>query len=182
MILILMGVSGIGKTTIGKLLSTRTGWKFEDGDDYHSQENRQKMAAGIPLSDADRTPWLTILHERMAQYFQQGRSTIFACSALKRQYRERLAEGFAENELCFVYLYAPPAVIRERIHSRDHAYMNPELLDSQMATLEEPSAAWPVSVAGSPEQSVNEILARLKEAGQLAAGTEKQNDRSTSEP
>ena len=63
-----MGVSGIGKTTIGKLLSTRTGWKFEDADDYHSQENRPKMAAGIPLSDADRAPWLTILHERMAQY------------------------------------------------------------------------------------------------------------------
>ena len=68
MILILMGVSGSGKTTIGKLLSTRTGWKFEDADDYHSQENRPKMAAGIPLSDADRALWLTILHERMAQY------------------------------------------------------------------------------------------------------------------
>jgi gluconokinase len=172
MILILMGVSGIGKTTIGKLLSARIGWQFEDADDYHSEENRRKMAAGIPLTDADRAPWLTILHERMAQYLHGGRSVIFACSALKRQYRERLVESFAENELRFVYLYAPVAVVTERIHARYHAYMNPNLLDSQMATLEEPSAAWSVSVsvAGSPEQSVNEILARLREAGLTLPG------------
>jgi gluconokinase len=169
MILILTGISGIGKTTIGKLLSQRTGWTFEDGDDYHSEENRQKMAAGIPLTDDDRAPWLTTLHERMAQYIQQGASAILACSALKQQYRIRLAEGFAENECRFVYLHASAALVRERIQLRDHAYMNPNLLDSQIATLEEPSESWPVSVAGSPEQSVNEILANLREAGQLVA-------------
>jgi carbohydrate kinase (thermoresistant glucokinase family) len=172
MILILMGISGIGKTTIGKLLSQSTGWTFEDADDYHSAGNRQKMAAGIPLTDADRAPWLTTLHERMAQYVQQGRSVIFACSALKHQYRKRLAEGMAENECRFVYLYAPAALVKERIQLRDHAYMNPNLLDSQIATLEEPSESWPVSVAGSPEQSVIEILAKLREAGQLATGME----------
>jgi gluconokinase len=167
MILVLMGVSGVGKTTIGKLLSARIGWSFEDADDYHSEGNRRKMAAGIPLTDADRAPWLAALHERMVEYFQQGRSVIFACSALKQQYRERLAEGFAENEFRFVYLYAPVSVIRERIHLRGHTFMNPNLLDSQMETIEEPSEAWPVSVAGSPEQSVVEILARLKDTGQL---------------
>jgi gluconokinase len=167
MILVLMGVSGVGKTTIGKLLSLRTGWNFEDADDYHSAEKRLKMAAGIPLTDADRTPWLAALHERMVEYSQQGNSVIFACSALKQQYRERLAEGFAESEFRFVHLYAPASVLRERIHARAHAFMNPNLLDSQLETIEKPSEAWPVSVSGSPEQSVNEILARLKEAGQL---------------
>jgi gluconokinase len=172
MILILMGVSGIGKTTIGKLLSARTGWTFEDADDYHSEANRRKMAAGIPLNDDDRAPWLATVHERLVEYFQQGKSVIFACSALKRKYREQLAEGFAENDFRFVYLFAPVDLIRERIQLRDHAYMNPKLLDSQVETLEEPSEAWPVSVAGTPEQSVNEILARLREAGQPVTETE----------
>src|SRR5579863_2902562 len=139
MVLVLMGVTSVGKTTIGKLLSVRTGWNFEDADDFHSEENRRKMAAAIPLTDADREPWLAALHERMEEYSQQGRSVIFACSALKRQYRERLAEGFAKNEFRFVYLHAPASVIRERIHARAHAFMNPDLLDSQMETIEEPS-------------------------------------------
>jgi gluconokinase len=167
MILIMMGVSGIGKTTIGELLSQRTGWTFIDGDDDHSEENRRKMAAGIPLDDADRAPWLATLHERMAWYIKQKKPAILACSALKRQYREQLTEGFAENDFRFVYLHAPADLIRERITLRDHAYMNPGLLDSQLATLEEPSTAWPVSVAGSPQQTVDDILARLREAGQL---------------
>jgi gluconokinase len=169
-ILILMGVSGIGKTTIGKGLATCTGWTFEDADDYHSEANRKKMAAGVPLNDEDRAPWLATVHERLTQYFREGKSVIFACSALKQKYREQLAEGFAENDFRFVYLFAPVDLIRERIQLRDHAYMNPKLLDSQVETLEEPSAAWPVSVAGTPEQSVNEILARMRKAGKLANG------------
>jgi gluconokinase len=173
-----MGVSGIGKTTIGKLLATRTGWTFEDADDYHSEANRRKMAAGIPLTDADRLPWLTTLHDRLAQYSHDGKSVIFACSALKEKYREQLAEGFAESDFHFVYLHAPVDLIRERIHSRDHAYMNPKLLDSQVETLEEPSAAWPVSVAGTPEQSVSEILAKLRAAGKLATGDENKGSHS----
>ena len=173
MILVLMGVSGVGKTTIGKLLAARTGWKFEDADDYHSEANRQKMAAGIPLTDADRAPWLAALRERMLQYKQQGESVILACSALKQQYRELLAGGFAKNELRFVYLHAPAALIKERMKSRRHPYMNPGLLDSQLAELEVPSEAWSVSVAGSPEDAVQEILARLREAGLVSAAVEK---------
>jgi len=173
MILVLMGVSGVGKTTIGALLSARTEWKFEDADNYHSEENRKKMAAGIPLTDADRGPWLTALHERMLQHRQKGESAILACSALKQQYRDLLASGFAKSEMRFVYLHAPTALIKERMKSRHHPYMNSGLLDSQLATLEVPSDAWPISVAGSPEQSVEEILARLCAAGLLTSGTEK---------
>jgi gluconokinase len=138
MILVLMGVSGVGKTTIGTLLSAPTGWKFEDADDYHSEENCQKMAAGIPLTDADRGAWLHALHERMVQYQQVRQSAILACSALKQQYRELLAAGFAKSEMQLVYLHAPTVLIKARMKSRHHPCMNPGLLDSQLATLEIP--------------------------------------------
>ncbi|HMD17023.1 MAG TPA: gluconokinase, GntK/IdnK-type [Terriglobales bacterium] len=174
MILVLMGVTGVGKTIIGTLLSSRTGWKFEDADDCHSDQNRQKMAAGIPLTDADRRPWLIALHDRMLHHCQKGENVILACSALKQEYRELLAGGFAENEIRFVYLHTNAALIKERLRSRHHPYMNPDLLDSQLATLEVPSDAWPISVAGSPEESVEAILARMHEAGLLTTGAEKQ--------
>ena len=173
MIVVLMGVSGVGKTTIGKLLAARTGWKFEDADDYHSEESRRKMAAGIPLTDADRGRWLSALHERMLQYRQKGGSVILACSALKQQYRELLAGGFAKSEMRFVYLHAPASLIQERMKSRHHPYMNPDLLDSQLATLEVPSDAWSVTVAGSPQQAAAEILARLRETGLLTIEAER---------
>ena len=173
MIVVLMGVSSIGKTTIGRLLAARTEWKFEDADNYHSKENRQKMAAGIALTDADRGPWLTSLHERMVQYREKGESAIFACSALKQEYREVLAGGFAEKEMRFVYLHAPSALIRERMKARHHPYMNPDLLESQLATLEIPFDAWSVSVAGSPEEAAAEILTKLRETGLLTTGAEK---------
>ncbi|HEY6303859.1 MAG TPA: gluconokinase [Terriglobales bacterium] len=173
MIVVLMAVSGVGKTTIGKLLAARTGWKFEDADDYHSEENQRKMAARIPLTDADRGPWLNALHERMLQYRQNGERAILACSALKRHYRKLLAGGFAKSEMCFVYLQGPTSLIKERMKSRHHPYMNPDLLDSQLETLEVPSDAWPITVAGSPEEAVEEILTRLREAGLLTTAAEK---------
>jgi gluconokinase len=173
MIVVLMGVSGVGKTTIGKSLAARTLWKFEDADDYHSGENRRKMAAGIPLTDADREPWLKALHERMLQYRQNGENVILACSALKQRYRELLADGFAKNEMRFVYLHALTSLIKERMKSRHHPYMSPGMLDSQLATLEVPSDAWLVTVAGRPQEAVEEILRRLREAGLLTAAAEK---------
>ncbi|MGA2355136.1 MAG: gluconokinase [Terriglobales bacterium] len=173
MILVLMGVSGIGKTTIGKLLAARTGWKFEDADDYHSAENRRKMSAGIPLTDADRLPWLAALNERMMQYRQKGESAILACSALKEDYREVLARGFSKNEMLFTYLHAPASLIKERIAARQHPFMNAALLDSQLAALEVPSDAWSVSVTGTQQQAAEDILARLGEAGLLTVPAEK---------
>ena len=173
MIVVLMGVSGVGKTTLGRLLSARTGWKFEDADDYHSEENRQKMAAGISLTDADRGPWLNALHERMLQCCQKGESVFLACSALKRRYREVLADGFARDEMRFVYLHAPAALIKKRMNARHHPYMNPDLLESQLATIEVLSDAWSITVDGTPEETASEILARLSEAGLLTTGAGK---------
>jgi carbohydrate kinase (thermoresistant glucokinase family) len=109
----------------------------------------------------------------MLQHRQKGESAILACSALKQQYRDLLASGFAKSEMRFVYLHAPTALIKERMKSRHHPYMNSGLLDSQLATLEVPSDAWPVTVAESPEESVEEILARLRAAGLLTSGAEK---------
>jgi gluconokinase len=174
MIVVLMGVSSVGKTTIGGLVAARTGWKFEDADDYHSKENRQKMKAGIALTDADRRPWLNCLNERMLQYRQKDESAILACSALKQSYRDVLAGGFGKNEMRFAYLHAPTALLKERMKARRHSYMNPGLLDSQLDTLEVPSYAWSVNVAGSPEEAAAEILARLREAGLLTTGAERQ--------
>jgi gluconokinase len=173
MIVVLMGVSGIGKTTVGKLLAARTRWKFEDADDYHSEEHRRKMAAAIPLTDADRLPWLTALNERMMQYRQRGQSAILACSALKEKYREVLARGFSKDEMVFVYLHAPAALIKQRLGARFHAFMSAALLDSQLAALEVPSEAWAVSVDGTPEEAVDDIVARLQKAGVITAGAEK---------
>lgn len=165
MIVVLMGVSSVGKTTIGKLVAARVRWNFEDADDFHSNENRQNMSAGIPLTDADRGPWLDALRECMLQYRRKGESVILACSALKQQYRDVLAAGFAKTEMVFIYLHAPSTLIQERINARHHPYMNPGLLDSQLATLEVPSDAWSVEVIGTPEEATAQILARLRLAG-----------------
>jgi gluconokinase len=174
MIVVLMGVSGVGKTTIGKVLAARTGWKFEDADDYHSEDNRKKMAAGIPLTDADRGPWLDALHEHMLEHRRGGENVFLACSALKRRYRALLAGGFAKDEMQFVYLHAPDALIKERMKARHHPYMNPGLLESQLATIEVPSDAWSVTVDGTAEEAASQILVRLREAGLFTTGAEKQ--------
>jgi carbohydrate kinase (thermoresistant glucokinase family) len=130
------------------------------------------MAQGIPLTDADRDPWLKALHERILQH-HHGENVILACSALKQRYRELLADGFAKSEMRFFYLHALPSLIKERMELRHHPYMNPGMLDSQLATLEVPADAWPISVAGKPQQAVEEILRRLRGTGLLAATSEK---------
>jgi gluconokinase len=161
MIVILMGVTGTGKTTIGKLLSSQTGWQFAEGDDYHSEANKAKMHAGIPLNDEDRAPWLASLHEMLLGWYREGRSGILACSALKQTYRDTLAEGIAHNAYRFVLLQVSREHIAERLSKRANHYMNPGLLDSQFAILEMPSDALQVSAEGTPEETVGLIIKEL---------------------
>jgi gluconokinase len=157
MIVILMGVSGTGKTTLGVMLSRDTGWPFLDGDDFHSAANKAKMAAGHPLTDEDRAPWLATLHDKILEYHNANKSMILACSALKDDYRKTLRGNLSQNELRFVLLDADPAQIADHLAKRSHAYMNPALLKSQLDTLQRPTDAWIVSVEGTPQESLAQI-------------------------
>src|SRR5579875_2682123 len=136
MIVVLMGVSGSGKTTIGTLLAERTGATFADADDYHPLANKQKMAAGQPLNDDDRQPWLEELNRLLRGWKEEGKSGVLACSALKEKYRTTLSSGMPAGAVQFVLLDGSKEMIAERLQQRHHEYMNPKLLDSQFATLE----------------------------------------------
>jgi gluconokinase len=158
MIVVLMGVSGSGKTTIGTLLAERTGTVFADADDYHPAANKAKMAAGHPLNDEDRQPWLETLNGLLQGWFLAGTGGVLACSALKEKYRATLAGGMPEGTVKFVLLDGSKELIAERLAARQHEYMNPLLLDSQLATLEKPSGAFSVVNDKAPEVIVEEIL------------------------
>jgi len=136
-IVIVMGVSGSGKSYHASRLAAATGWPFAEGDDYHSAANKAKMAAGIPLTDADRAPWLDTLHKVMLGWQRDGISGILTCSALKAEYRQHLTDGIPNAR--FVWLDPPRAILAGRIAHRHGHYMPPSLLDSQIATLEPPT-------------------------------------------
>ena len=150
-----MGVSGAGKTTLGEALSRRLGWRFIDADDYHSEANVAKMAAGRPLDDGDRWPWL----ERLNSILREEKNAVLACSALKERYRERLARGI--EDLRWVYLKGEPGLIRSRLAQRRHRYMPAALLESQFAALEPPARAITVDVSADVSTCVAAIAARL---------------------
>ena len=139
MIVVLMGVSGSGKTTIGTALSVLSGAVFADADDYHPAANKAKMAAGHPLNDEDRQPWLETLNGLMRGWFAANMSGILACSALKAQYRETLAAGMPTGTVHFVLLEGSKEMIAQRLAARKHEFMNAALLDSQFKTLEPPA-------------------------------------------
>ena len=161
MIVIVMGVTGTGKTTVGTLLSRYTGWPYAEGDDFHSEANKAKMHAGIPLNDQDRAPWLDSLHEVLLGWYRKGQSGILSCSALKQAYRDTLVAAMPQESYRFVLLRVSREHIAERLAKRSDHYMNPALLDSQFATLEIPSDALAVSAEGTPEETVELILKGL---------------------
>jgi gluconokinase len=166
MILVLMGVSGSGKTKVGKALAADLGWPFFDGDDFHPESNVAKMAAGTPLTDEDRWPWLDRLATEMGAILARGEHAVFACSALKQAYRDRLAVAArAPGDVRFVYLKGDYDAIFPRVSKRTHRYMPAILLESQFATLEEPRDAIVVDV----EVPIPDKIAQIRAAIGMAA-------------
>jgi gluconokinase len=159
-IVILMGVTGCGKTTVGALLAETCGWDFHDADDFHPEENVAKMKSGAALNDEDRWPWLARLNAFLLASARQGKSLVLACSALKQIYRDRLARDCPAAR--FVFLDGDIELIRARLAARHGHYMNPKLLDSQFAILERPQDALRLDVAGSPADLVKIIRERLE--------------------
>jgi carbohydrate kinase (thermoresistant glucokinase family) len=155
-VIIVMGVSGCGKSTIGQLLADRLGYPFLDADELHPPGNVAKMAAGTPLTDADRQPWLELLNAKLRG---QG-DAVLACSALKESYRQILSKGLADCR--FVHLHGSMELIRARLDKRQHRFMPASLLESQFATLEPPAGALAVDIAQPPARCVEEIAAALR--------------------
>jgi gluconokinase len=160
MIIVLMGPAGAGKTTVGQLLAARLGYRFEDADAFHSPANVRKMSAGIPLDDADRESWLAAIDRALRVWSREGTGTVFACSLLKRAYRERVHLG---PETKLVYLRVTPEVVAERLTARRGHFADARLLASQFAALEEPTDAIVVDATRAPEIIVEEIVARLRD-------------------
>ncbi|MES9993123.1 MAG: gluconokinase, GntK/IdnK-type [Candidatus Thiodiazotropha sp.] len=159
MIIILMGVSGSGKTTIGQQLAQRLGWRFIEGDDYHPAKNREKMSAGTPLDDDDRQPWLDALEQAITQTIESGDDAILASSALKDRYREQLRVD--REQVRLVYLCGSYELILERLKQRIGHFMKPEMLRSQFDDLERPSDTLVIDIHQAPERIVDQIIDKL---------------------
>jgi carbohydrate kinase (thermoresistant glucokinase family) len=172
MIVVLMGVSGSGKTTVGRLLAERMGCAFTDADDYFPAVLKAKMAAGVPLTDEDRGPWLQGLNGVLRKWDTENVDGVMACSALKERYHDRLKSGVATS-LKFVLLDGSKELIAGRLAARSHEYMNPALLDSQLETLEDPDGALRVLNDRTPDEIVGRILTKF---GHNVTAEERGND------
>jgi gluconokinase len=164
-VVVIFGVSGVGKTTVGKLLADELGWKFYEADDFHPAANIEKMKHGIPLGDEDRRPWLERLRQVIERCITADENAVIACSALKRAYRDFLR---VNDNVRFVFLRASRARVAERLQRRHGHFMPPRLLDSQFADLEEPGAdeqALTVAIEGSAEDVAEVIKMRLSLPG-----------------
>jgi len=155
-----MGVSGSGKTTVGKALASALGIPFYDADDFHPQDNIVKMEQGIPLQDLDRESWLETLSKNLTQW-EAATGAVLACSALKEMYRTALNSG-VNNDITWVYLYGRSELIKERMAGRRGHYFKPELLDSQLADLEPPQYGWHFNISSSADHIVKSILDKLR--------------------
>jgi gluconokinase len=165
MVIILMGVTASGKTTVGRLLASALDYQFYDADDFHPRANIDKMRRGIPLDDADRLPWLETLRDLVRRSVAEHTDAVLACSALKEVYRRYLLVG---PQVALVYLKADQDLIRQRLLQRQGHFMNPELLESQFATLEEPTQGIWIDASLAPEEIVSAIRDQL--GGGCAAG------------
>ena len=158
MVIVLMGVTGSGKTTIGRRLAAELGWKYFDADDFHPCANVEKMRTGIPLDDVDRIPWLETLRDLIRNCLEQGENSVLACSALKQSYREYL---LIDERVKLIYLKGEYELIEKRLSERQGHFMNPKLLKSQFAALEEPEPDVQVDISLSPGEITQAIRNRL---------------------
>ncbi len=156
MIIIIMGVSGVGKTTVGAVLAEMLGWGFYDADDFHTKSNIEKMKAGVPLTDADRLPWLAALWGLIRSV---GTGMVLACSALKQSYRDYLKNG--RRDVAFVYLKGDASLVEKRLEGRKGHLAGPEILESQLRDLEEPEDALVIDASQSPDSIAGEIIKGL---------------------
>ena len=161
MIFVVCGVSGVGKTTIGRLLSEALGIPFHDADDFHPVSNLEKLSSGIPLDDGDRQPWLDTLASELSAWEKEG-GAVLACSALKERYRTILGSRCSER-IRWIVLHASEAVLADRVASRKGHFFDRRLLGSQLDALEIPDYGWLIDGQPSPQEIVNEILMRLRE-------------------
>jgi gluconokinase len=160
MVIIIMGVEGTGKTTIGNMLAEKLGWKFYDADDYHPKRNIEKMRSGVPLNDDDRWPWLKEVRKLINSSLNLNETSIIACSALKRSYREYLKQ---QNEkIIFIYLKGDKNTILRRLASRKGHFAGTQLLESQLNTLEEPGGVLTCDISKQPEVITSYIIEKLK--------------------
>jgi gluconokinase len=165
MIVIVMGVAGSGKTTVGRLLAESANFDFLDADTLHSPANVAKMTAGTPLTDSDRSPWLSAIRDRIIDAATRQRNLVVACSALKEAYRSFLAQG---SPVIWTYLKGRPDVFRDRLQRRTGHFMRPELLNSQFDALEEPTDAIVVDAVQQPQAIADQIVAELRKRHQSA--------------
>lgn len=159
--IVVCGVSGSGKTTVGAALATQLRAEFVDADDFHPPANIDRMRAGIPLTDVDREPWLRALRAHIDQVLARGTTLVLACSALKAAYRDML--GIDQRRILSVYLEGTPELIAARLSARQHAFMPAQLLESQFAALEPPNDGLRIPIERPPEELVQRILEQLSD-------------------
>jgi gluconokinase len=159
MVIVVMGPTGSGKTTIGSLLGKRLGWDFVDADEFHSAANKAKMHQGIPLTDADRAPWLAAIRKQMERWIAEKRNVVLACSALKQSYREQLCRG---PEVKLVYLKGSYELIAQRLLTRHGHFADEHILAGQFADLEEPADALVIDISAAPDAIVEKICRGLE--------------------